>query len=120
MKSNNYDDWDEGEYCVVRDGYRFTVNWASKGMPLLPFTRAIGLFEFILNEVINGTDSVLATRRPIKAGVVCQRVKGWKPSVPRIIYKEWLLDGADVRQRMDELLALVNEGHFDHLKPGKS
>ena len=83
-----FDEWDEDENSIIRDGYRFTVNWASKGMWLMPFTRTGGFFEMILFGLIAALDRTLAQYRPVKVGIVCQRVQGWKPSFPRIIYKE--------------------------------
>ena len=44
-----FDEWDEDENSIIRDGYRFTVNWASKGMWLMPFTRT---GAFFLNDPV--------------------------------------------------------------------
>ena len=123
MADEEYDAWDESPFSVVRDGYRFRVNWASKGMPLYAFDRAGSFAELVFNSIVNSLDEALAHRQPIKVGVVCRRVVGWKPSVPRVIYKEWIPGVGNyelVEQRMDELLALAKDGYFDHLKPGKS
>ena len=118
-----FDEWDEDENSIIRNGHRFTVNWASKGMWLMPMTRTGGFFELILFGLLAAIDRMLAHHLPVKVGIICQRVQGWKPSWPRVIYKEWIPGIGDfefVEQRMEELLALAKDGYFDHLKPGKS
>ena len=113
---------EEAEHFVlVRDGYIYQVTWAVRGLPLVGF-RPVDPISYFISELFLFIEAILAEFIPVKVGILRQKEVSWEV-FPKVLYKEWIPGIGDfefVEQRMEELLVLVKQGHFDHLKPGKS
>lgn len=97
-----------------RGEFRYSVRWAAKGFRLVTWREELaGSDLWVLDTAMAGLSALSARSWPIKVAVT--RAPLYGVVIPKVIYKESGQPFETRLQRMNELLAMVENGDFDEL-----